>query len=70
VRTHGLYCGNSNSGSQEYSLLHKPRHNRHFLPGYVWHVTHRCRYLHWLFEAKKRFGLLVLNDMVTSNHGN
>jgi hypothetical protein len=22
----------------------------------------RCRYLHWLFEAKKRFGLCVLNN--------
>ena len=52
-----------------------PRANRHFLPGYVWHITHRChhkqfllkfvrdrrRYLHWVFEAKKRFGLSVLN---------
>ena len=52
-----------------------------FSPGYVWHITHRChqkqfllkfprdrgRYLHWLFEAKKRFGLSVLNYMVTSN---
>jgi hypothetical protein len=26
------------------------------------------RYLHWLFEAKKRFGLSVLNYMITSNH--
>jgi hypothetical protein len=45
-----------------------PRANRYFLPGYVWHM-HRChqrkfllklardrrRYLHWLFEARKRF---------------
>lgn len=59
-----------------------PRANRHNIPGYVWHVTHRChkkefllkfardrrRYLQWLFEAKKRFGLSVLNYMVTSNH--
>jgi putative transposase len=59
-----------------------PRANRHFLPGCVWHITHRChqkqfllkfprdrrRYLHWVFEAKKRFGLSVLNYMVTSNH--
>ena len=59
-----------------------PRANRHFLPGYVWHLTHRChhktfllkfardrrRYLRWVFEAKKRFGLSVLNYMVTSNH--
>jgi REP element-mobilizing transposase RayT len=59
-----------------------PRANRHFLPDCLWHTTHRChqrkfllkfardrrRYLHWLFEAKKRFGLWVLDYMVTSNH--
>jgi putative transposase len=59
-----------------------PRANRHFLPGYVWHITHRChekkfllkfardrqRYLRWVFEAKKRYGLSVLNYMITSNH--
>ncbi len=59
-----------------------PRAHRHFLPGQVWHLTHRChektfllkfardrqRYLRWLFEAKKRFGLCVLDYMVTSNH--
>jgi len=28
----------------------------------------RRRYLHWLFEAKKRFGLSVLNYVVTCNH--
>jgi hypothetical protein len=28
----------------------------------------RRRYLNWLFEAKKRFSLSVLNYMVTSNH--
>jgi REP element-mobilizing transposase RayT len=56
-----------------------PRANRHFLPGHVWHITHRChqrkfllkfardrrRYLHWVFEAKKRLGLSVLNYTVT-----
>jgi REP element-mobilizing transposase RayT len=26
------------------------------------------RWIHWLFEAKKRFGLIVLNITVTSNH--
>src|ERR1051325_10113518 len=59
-----------------------PRANRHFLPGYVWHITHRCHrkafllkfardrrsYLRWVFEAKKRFGLSVLNFVITSNH--
>src|SRR3989304_4368840 len=59
-----------------------PRANPHFLPGHVWHLTHRCHqksfllkfardrrcYLSWVFEAKKRFGLSVLNYMVTSNH--
>jgi putative transposase len=59
-----------------------PRANRHFLSGHIWHITHRChqkqfllkfardrqRYLRWLFEAKKRFGLSVLDYIVTSNH--
>jgi REP element-mobilizing transposase RayT len=59
-----------------------PRANRHLLTGHVWHITHRCHkkefllkftcdrrcYLCWLFEAKKRYGLSVLNYMVTSNH--
>ncbi len=58
------------------------RANRHHISGYVWHITHRChkrefllkfdkdkrRWIHWLFEAKKRFGLTVLNFTVTSNH--
>ena len=58
------------------------RANRHHIPGQVWHITHRChkkefllkfakdrRSWHsWLFEAKKRFGLCVLNYLVTSNH--
>ncbi len=59
-----------------------PRANRYFLPGQFWHITHRCheknfllkfardrrRYRHWLFEARKRFGLCILNYVVTSNH--
>jgi len=59
-----------------------PRANRHFLPGHVWHITHRCHkqeyllrfakdrthWVRWLFEAKKRYGLCVLNYVVTSNH--
>lgn len=58
------------------------RANRHYLPGCVCHITHRChkkefllkfardqlRWLQWLFEAKKRFGACVLNYAVTSNH--
>ena len=58
------------------------RANRHYLPGYVWHITHRChkrefllkfardqrRWLQWLFEAKKRLGTSILNYAVTSNH--
>jgi len=52
------------------------------IPGYIWHLTHRChnkdhllkfsrdkkRWMHWLFEAKKRYGLTILNYVVTSNH--
>jgi REP element-mobilizing transposase RayT len=59
-----------------------PRANRHFVPDLVWHITHRCHerdfllkfsrdrnsYLRWLYEARKRFGLCVLDYMVTSNH--
>ncbi len=58
------------------------RANRHYIPGCVWHITHRChkhefllkfgkdrmRWWHWLFEAKKRYGLCVLNYIATSNH--
>jgi hypothetical protein len=48
------------------------RANRHHIPRRVLHITHRChkrefllklvkdrgRWLHWLFEAKKRYGLI------------
>jgi len=58
------------------------RAKRHYLPGHVWHITHRChkkefllkfardrrRWLQWLFEAEKRYGIRILNYMVTSNH--
>jgi REP element-mobilizing transposase RayT len=58
------------------------RANRYYIPGCVWHITHRChkkefllkfardrrRWLQWLFEARKRHGLCVLNYTVTSNH--
>ena len=58
------------------------RAKRHFLPGHAWHLTHRChkkefllklvkdrqRWLYWLYQSKKRYGLRILNYMVTSNH--
>lgn len=58
------------------------RANRIFTAGRVWHITHRChqrsfllkfvrdrrRWRHWLFEARRRYGLSVLNYIVTSNH--
>ncbi len=31
-------------------------------------VKDRERWIYWLFEAKKRFGLCVLNFVITSNH--
>ena len=52
------------------------RAKRHYIPGYVWHITHRChkrefllkfprdrrRWIEWLYQAKKRYsGLSVLN---------
>jgi putative transposase len=59
-----------------------PKANRHVIPVYIWHITHRChkrefllkfskdrhRYLQWLYQAWKRYGLKILNYMVTSNH--
>lgn len=59
-----------------------PRANRYFLPGHVWHITHRCHqsqfllkfardrrcWRFWLFQARKRYGLCVLNYIVTCNH--
>ena len=59
-----------------------PRANRHYIPGQVWHITRMCHkkefllkfardrqnWLRWLFEAKKRFGLRILNYIITSNH--
>lgn len=59
-----------------------PRANRHFLPNHIWHIIHRCHkrefllkfakdrqmWMGWLFKAKKRFGLKILDYMVTSNH--
>ena len=58
-----------------------PRANRHFIPGQIWHITHRCherdfllklakdrqRWVKWLHEAKARYELSVLNYIVTSN---
>jgi len=59
-----------------------PRANRHHLAGYVWHITQRCHrkqlllkfardrraWMRWLYEARKRHGLCVLDYTVTSNH--
>src|SRR5262245_16274868 len=59
-----------------------PRANRNYLPGYVWHLTHRCHrrqfllafardrrvWRRWLYEARRRYGLCVLNFTATSNH--
>jgi putative transposase len=58
------------------------RAKRHFIPGYIWHITHRChkrefllkfskdrhRYMQWLYQARKRYGFAILNYMITSNH--
>lgn len=59
-----------------------PGARRNFLPGYAWHITHRCHkkefllkfardrrsWMSWLLEARKRYGLSILNYTVTSNH--
>jgi putative transposase len=59
-----------------------PRAHRHFLPDHIWHITHRCHkqefllklgrdrdcWRYCLFKAKQRYGLSILNFIVTSNH--
>lgn len=59
-----------------------PRANRYHLPGLIWHITHRChnrnyllnfkkdrdRYRYWLRESRGRYGLCLLNYILTSNH--
>ncbi len=59
-----------------------PRANRYFIPGHVWHITHRCHkqefllkfardrqcWVRWLYQATRRYGLRVINYIVTSNH--
>jgi len=59
-----------------------PRAKRIFIPGGVWHLTHRChnrefllkferdrsRWRYWLYEACRRYRLSVLNFIATSNH--
>jgi putative transposase len=58
------------------------RGRRSFHPDLIWHITHRCHkkefllkfqrdklfWIRWMREAKRRFGLIVLNFMITSNH--
>lgn len=58
------------------------RAHRHYLPGQIWHLTQRChqrehllryeperrRWMYWLYQVRKRYGLSVLNYIVTRNH--
>ncbi len=59
-----------------------PRANRYRIDRQVWHITQRCHrkqfllkfardrraWVRWLHEARRRFGLCVLDYQVTSNH--
>lgn len=59
-----------------------PRQKRLRFPGYVVHITCRCHkrefllrfkkdrrtWRYWLWQARKRYGVRVLNYIVTSNH--
>ena len=58
------------------------RRKRIHIPGFLWHITHRCHkkehllkfekdrkiWRDWLFKAKKRYGLRVITYAVTCNH--
>jgi putative transposase len=59
-----------------------PRPIRYFIPGNVWHITHRCHnreflldyasyrklWMKWLYEGTNRYDVPILNFTVTSNH--
>jgi len=59
-----------------------PRAHRYYLAGRIWHLTHRCHGRQFLLKfacdsqawiglalrSPQRFGLCVLDYMVTSNH--
>ena len=59
-----------------------PRGNRWRLADHLWHLTERCHrrqfllkfardrrtWMKWLYAARQRFSLCVLNYQVTSNH--
>ena len=59
-----------------------PRANKYRIEDQVWHITSRCQrrrfllkfardrraWVSWLYEARKRYGLRVLDYNVTSNH--
>lgn len=58
------------------------RARQFFIPGVVWHITHRCHnrsfllkfhrdkraWRHWLYKAKVAYGIRILNYSITSNH--
>ena len=58
------------------------RAKRHYISDQIRYIKQRChkgefllkfkpdrhRWIQWLFEAKRRFGLVVLNYLSTSNH--
>jgi putative transposase len=62
--------------------VHMPRAKLFLIPGYIWHLTHRCHnrqfllrfdrdrrvWMDWMYRGKTRYGLHVLNYSVTSNH--
>jgi putative transposase len=59
-----------------------PRANRYMLPGYIYHLTHRCvnkqhllryqkdrnAYRKWLREGVRRHGVVLYGYCVTCNH--
>lgn len=59
-----------------------PRAKLFLIPGYIWHITHRCHnrqfllrfdrdrrtWMQWMYQAKVSYGLHVLNYAITSNH--
>jgi REP element-mobilizing transposase RayT len=64
-------CGRSKRSSRSTASLSSSRvktKKGELLTSGIIGTRDRRRYLHWVFEAKKRFGLCVLDYGITSNH--
>jgi len=63
-----MYIKNGKSKPAFYSWIHLAYHPSMSQKRIPSKITDKKRWLYWLWQAKKRYGLQVLNYIVTSNH--